>query len=138
MQILGVPFLRSRHLPRLILWCGSILIIGMVALFGGAIVWLHQQALRDAESRLSQLNLVLTEQAERSLQSVDTVLQTIVAVGARGNLFDPAISPRMQTYLANQVEASPHVRSFLVMNRDGDLIIDSSNPIARSYNGADR
>lgn len=138
MQILGVPFLRSRHLPRLILWCGSILIIGMVALFGGAIVWLHQQALRDAESRLSQLNLVLTEQAERSLQSVDTVLQTIVAVGARGNLFDPAISPRMQVYLANQVEASPHVRSFLVMNRDGDLIIDSSNPVARSYNGADR
>ena len=138
MQILGVPFLRSRHLPPLILWCGSVLILGMLALFGGAIYWLHQQALRDAESRLSQLNLVLAEQVERSLQTVDTVLQTIVVVGARGNLFDPDVSSRMQVYLANQVEASPHVRSFLVMNRDGDLVIDSSNPVARSYNGSDR
>jgi signal transduction histidine kinase len=138
MQVLGVPFLRSRYLPRLIVWCGSALIIGMIALFGGAIFWLHQQALRDAESRLAQLNLVLTEQVERSLQSVDTVLQTLAAVAARGDLFDPSVSSRMRTYLANQAEASPHVRAFLVMNGNGDLVIDSSNPTPRSYNGADR
>jgi len=138
MQIPGVPFLRSRHLPRLIFWSGSVLIIGMIALFGGAIVWLHQQALRDAESRLSQLNLVLTEQVERSFQSIDTVLQTIAAVAARGDVFDMPVSSRMQGFLANQVQSSPHVRSFLVMNRDGDLIIDASNPVPRVYNGSDR
>lgn len=138
MQIFGVPFLRSRHLPRLILWCGTVLILGMLALFGGAIYWLHQQALRDAESRLSQLNLVLTEQVERSFQSIDTVLQTIAAVAARGDVFDPPVSSRMQGFLANQVQSSPHVRSFFVMNRDGDLIIDASNPVPRVYNGSDR
>jgi len=138
MQILGVPFLRSRQLPRLILWCGSALILGMLVLFGGAIFWLHQQALRDAESRLAQLNLVLTEQVERSFQSIDTVLQTIAAISGRGDLFNRAVLPRMQAYLANQAEASPHVRSFFVMNQDGDLIIDSGNPVARRYNGADR
>ena len=37
MQVLSVPFLKSRHLPRLILWSGSILVLGMLALFGGAI-----------------------------------------------------------------------------------------------------
>ncbi len=138
MQIIGVPFLRSRYLPRLIVWCGSLLIIGMIALFGGAIFWLHQQALRDSESRLSQLNLVLTEQVERSFQSIDTVLQTIAAVAVRGDLFDPAVAPRMQVFLANQAEASPHVRGFLVMNRAGDVIIESSRPDPRAYNGADR
>jgi len=138
MQIFGVPFLRSRHLPRLIVIFGLALTLGMLALFGGAIFWLQQQAMRDAQSRLAQINLALSEQVERSMQSIDTVLQTIAAVAARGNLFDPAVMPRMQGFLASQVETSPLVRSFLVMDENGDLAIDSSNPIARAYNGADR
>ncbi len=138
MQITGLPFLRSRYLPRAILWCGGAIIAAILILFGGAIFWLRQEAVDDAKSRLSQLNLVLAEQVERSLQSVDTVLQTFVAVAMRGDLFKPDVAPRMHGFLANQAATAPHVRAYLVMNRDGDLVIDSDSPTPRAYNGADR
>lgn len=138
MQVSGLPFLRTRHLPRLILWCGGGLIAALIALFGGAIVWLHDQAIAEAESRLAQLNLVLAEQSERSFGAIDTVLDTVASVARRGDLFKPDMRDRIQAYLASQSEALPQARAFVVMDSNGDLAIDSTSRLTRAYNGADR
>ena len=138
MRIPGIPFLRSRHLPRFIVACGAVLAIAILATLASAVGWLRQQALSDSETRLAQLNLALAEQVERSFGSIETVQRTIGSVAQRGDLFEPATRERMHTYLANQEAALPQLRAFLVMDRDGDLVIESTSAQPRAYNGADR
>ncbi len=138
MKILGIPFLRSRHLPRFILVCGGLMILTVLAMCVTAIVWLRQQAITDTEARLVQLNLALAEQVERSFGAIETVQETISSVAQRGDLFEASTRARMHAYLANQSAALPQVQAFLVMDRNGDLVIDSTSPEPRIYNGADR
>ena len=138
MQILGIPFLRSRHLPRFIFVCGGLLILFVVAAFVTSIVWLRQQTISDMEARLAQLNLALAEQVERSFGAIETVQETISSVALRGDLLEASTRASMHTYLANQKAGLRQVQAFLVMDSNGDLVIDSTSPEPRVYNGADR
>ncbi|MFN4281123.1 MAG: ATP-binding protein [Alphaproteobacteria bacterium] len=138
MRIPGIPFLRSRHLPRFLVVSGAALLTGILAILAVAVVWLRDQALSDSETRLAQLNLALAEQVERSFGAIETVQRTIASVAQRGDLFEPATRAGMHTYLASQTAGLPQVRAFLVMDRDGDLVIDSTSAEPRAYNGADR
>jgi signal transduction histidine kinase len=138
MQLSDLPFLRSRQLPRVILWCGCALILGIVMMLGLALAWLRQQALQDSESRLGQLSLVLTEQMEGSFGAIDGVLQSVVNAAQRGALDDPAARAQIRSYFARQMDALPQTRSFLVLDRNGDILIDPRDAMPQDYNGADR
>lgn len=108
---------------------GVLLVALIVAIVVGGSTWLHDRTLRDAESSLDQLTLVVAEQVERSFESADGVLQSTLSRIADSNLADAETRDQIYAFLSQQSINLPQARSFLVLDEHGKRIIDSQNKI---------
>lgn len=119
--------LRFQNLRQLLLAAGIFLIVLIHVLALSSVTWLRDKALRDAEHQLSQLSLVIAEQVERSLESVDGVLQVTVDRIYQADLSNREARAAIYTYLDQQAFNLPQSRNFLVLDQVGDRIVDSQS-----------
>jgi signal transduction histidine kinase len=89
---------------------------------------------REAQIRLSQLTVVISEQVERALESVDGVIYVTATRAAQADLSDAGDRARIHTYLNQQAFNLPQARSFLVLDPAGNRIVDSqyANPLPQN------
>lgn len=106
---------------------GVLLVALIIATAVSSIIWLRDRTLNDAETRLSQLTVVIAEHVERALESVDGVVQVTVDRIAQADLSDPEARATIHTYLNQQAFNLPQSRNFLVIDQEGDRIVDSQS-----------
>ena len=87
-------------------------------------IWLeHKQALKDAEVRLTAVNLALAEQLERSLQTVDLALDDIVDEVGRSRDWK---SQGLHTHLKSHASSLPQIRALVIVDAGGNIVNDSA------------
>lgn len=118
---------------------GVLLVALIIATAVSSIIWLHDRTLNDAETRLSQLTVVIAEQVERALESVDGVMQVTVDRVAKADIHDPEARDAIHTYLKQQTINLPQLRNVLVIDREGNRIVDSQSatPLPQNSSGGE-
>ncbi len=97
----------------------------------------YSQAREDAESNVFNLVHFMTEQVERTLQSVDVNLQDIAAE-LESNPALPANDPDFRARLHKRLAAMPFVRALFVIGPDGYISHDTDFPATPRVSLADR
>jgi two-component system cell cycle sensor histidine kinase PleC len=118
-----------QRLHQSLMVAGVLLVSLVIAIVMGGSIWLYERTLRDAESSLVQLTLVIAEQVERSLESADGVLQSTLDRIADADLGNAETRSQVYSYLRQQSINLPQARSFLVVDNHGNRIIDSQSEI---------
>jgi signal transduction histidine kinase len=134
---MGFPIdLGSHRLPKILLVTCWGLVAAIAASLTLVIVFQRHETVRHAQNQFTQLTRVAAEQAERSLEAIDLVLDTIVNRWPGYTPGDAVGDASIQGYLSRQVEGMPQLASVLVLDARGNLIIDSESGVPRSYNGS--
>jgi signal transduction histidine kinase len=114
--------------PRIIL-VGMALIIALILATNAALILhLRESELLEAEGELQVLSLTLAEQANRTLQSVDLVLTSVVEYAAnRGAVDEGAFTREMATFnvhrlLAEKLAGIPQADALSLVDANGHLV----------------
>ena len=109
---------------------GACLVAAILAVTGLAVWYLRGAALVDEQHRLSQLNLVLTEQASRAIEEVDLVLMS--TIGKVDTLEQDAAAAHrsvdaqsLHEMLGQQFAGIAQIRALFVTDASGRMIADS-------------
>lgn len=120
---------KRRPAPLRLLYVGTAILIVLLLVANFAVILhLRQSELRDEESQLQSLSLILAEQADRSFQSVDLVISSvaerIVADGvADSGSFDAKMAAQdIHLLLREKISGLPQLGAVTVISRDGKLI----------------
>jgi len=116
-----------RHPSLRVLYIGAALMIAALLVATAAVVWHFQKSqLLYEESRLSTLSLILTEQADRSFQSVDLVISSVVEAAkgvTDGASFDRIMAGRdVHLLLRAKMSGTPQLDAINVISRTGRVI----------------
>jgi signal transduction histidine kinase len=126
-----MPSLASnpRHAPLRLLYAGmALLILVLLATNAAVILHLRDSELRDQENQLKNLSLTLAEQADRSFQSVDLVISSVVAEIGAEDITDSASFVRKMggqdthLLLREKMSGVPQLDAVTVISRDGKLV----------------
>ena len=116
-----------RHPSLRVLYIGAALMIAALLVATAAVVWHFQKSqLLYEESRLSTLSLILTEQADRSFQSVDLVISSVVEAAkgvTDGASFDRIMAGRdVHLLLRAKMSGTPQLDAINIISRTGQVI----------------
>ena len=107
---------------------GAVLALSVIAVSGLSILNLHNAALVETEAGLRRLNLVLAEQTDRSMQSIDLVVTEIVK-DLRDSEIDSPQAYRQRfsdrathEMLRKKLSGLPQLDAITMINADGRLI----------------
>jgi PAS domain S-box-containing protein len=116
---------------------GACLVGAILAMTALAIWYLRGAAIADQERQLAQLNLVLSEQASRTMEEIDIVLQSAIEklrvqardAAAAGRPVEPAA---IHDLLREQFAGMAQIRAMFVAGPDGIIVADSrQSPLPR-------
>ena len=116
---------------------GVLLIVLILGTATISTLWLRDLALHDAETRMSQLTVMVAEQVERALESVDGVMQVTVDRIAQADLGDLEARASIHTYLNQQAFNLPQARNFIVYDQNGDRVVDSQSATPQPQNSSE-
>jgi signal transduction histidine kinase/CheY-like chemotaxis protein len=115
--------------PSLVLHaCTALVILILLGSDAGVIYHMRESALESAETNLSNLSLLLAEQADRSFQSLDLVLASVAdRISAQGVVDGATLESRMGGYdthllLQEKLSGVPQVDAVTVIDPQGKLI----------------
>jgi signal transduction histidine kinase len=120
--------LRSNAALRPLYGCTALLILVLLATNAAILLKLRESEMLDQEQQLRNLSLTLAEQADRSFQSVDLVIESvaerIAAEGVTGGgSFTQKLAGRdMHRLLREKISGLPQLDAVTLINRDGKLI----------------
>src|SRR5712691_4171291 len=120
-QVSSKPLRQSPHLSFL----GGGLIIVIIAATGFVIWDLYKNTITNSRKEMTNLSLVLAEQAFRSLQAVDLVLQEVQEKSRDAGVqspeeFDRVMgSKEIHQYLADRLQNIPQANSVFLVGTDG-------------------
>jgi len=112
----------------LLIACGVVLAAVLLIVTGLVAGYLRHQTLASSEAGISQLDAVLTEAANHSLQAVDAVLDDISArlrmadAEAPGGIAQHMTDPEVVVPLARRIEAAPTIGGVALIDADGIVI----------------
>jgi PAS domain S-box-containing protein len=135
---------RQRYL-RLVVF-SAVVVAAMFIASLGAVIWqLRQNAITDASLEIAKLNHVLAEQTERSLQSCDLVLESIVEDLTDSGPMDAEQLRQQATGFAfhqalrEKLGGLPQAIAIGVVNAEGDVLnVTREFPLQAPINVADR
>lgn len=134
-----VKALRSALSMSRLLWLsGAALALGAMALAAAQAWFVHAERLRDERERLASLAAVLAEQTERAVQSADLILRDVAEQLSGMRLDSPEVVRGAYIQINDRINGVPQARAILVLDRDGNSVVDSASPEPRKFNGADR
>jgi signal transduction histidine kinase len=113
---------------RLIYSCAALLILTLLATNVAVMLHLRESELLDQEDQLKNLSLTVTEQAERSFQSVDLVVSSVAErVAAEGVTDSASFVEKMATHdihllLAEKISGIPQLAAVTLISSEGKLI----------------
>jgi diguanylate cyclase (GGDEF)-like protein/PAS domain S-box-containing protein len=120
---------RSAAAPLRLLYTGTaLLILVLLATNAAVILHLRESELLQEEGQLTNLSLIMAEQADRSFQSVDLVISSVADGMAVGGVTDaPSFVQKMAghdiyLFLREKLTGVPQLAAVTVINRDGKLI----------------
>ncbi|MGY2050354.1 response regulator [Methylobacterium sp. JK268] len=127
---LAAPWGRLRRLSRRLGFAAAALLPSLVILAaaGGLVLEMRERALDDAERELGTLNTVLAEDAARTLQSVNLVLQSVIDLLAAEGVATPEEFARTKTgrdtyeMLRGRLAGVPQLDAVTLVAADGHLI----------------
>jgi len=127
---------------RSLLVCALVLGIGIAGFAGLLVSNLRQRALLASGSELQRLALVLAQQADRSLQSVDLVqtglLERLRGIKTPGQFRREMAGREIHDELRNRIEGLPQIHTLTLLDADGNLINFSLSWPAKPVNVSDR
>jgi diguanylate cyclase (GGDEF)-like protein len=134
----------ARHPIRCLV--GSITVLAvLIAASCAVLIWNgHQRAILSANRALDRLSLVMVDQADRALQSVDLLLESVAREVTDVRLATPAAFSRQMSGhdvsegLALRVAPLPQVTSISLIDSHGELVSISSDWPAPRISVADR
>jgi signal transduction histidine kinase len=132
-----LPSIRKR-----VLFAGGALLI-VIAINTAVILHLRQTALNDQEARLANISLIMAEQANRTIQAVDTTLSRVVGsvperVTDRNSYVREMVGHDIHTLLQDKVSTLAQLDSISILTNDGELINTSRSWPVLKINVADR
>lgn len=113
---------------RLIITCGIILIVVVIAVTASLLLNLRDRNLAEKERALESLALVLAEQIDRSFQSIELIqMSEIERMKSLGIASAEDFKRQMSTYdthqrLKDRVSALPYIDAIVLTDTDGRLI----------------
>lgn len=121
-----------------VLFVGTMLLL-LAGLLGLQLYRQHNDEIAAGQATARSMANLLEEHAGRSIGAVDIFLinfaETLSGMAGTGQVNSlTALRQRMNARLADL----PQVRAFLVLDENGDSILDSGAVLPRSFNGADR
>lgn len=128
---------RAHRLPKILFGTCLGLVATVAIALTLVVTFQHYETVRHAQSQFAQLTVVVAEQAERSLEATDLLLETLTVRLARTQADEAPAYTSIQSYLSRQVEGLAQLASVLVLDANGKLIIDSESAVPRAYNGSD-
>ncbi|MGE5540282.1 MAG: ATP-binding protein [Gemmatimonas sp.] len=131
--------------PYRLLYGGAAAIIAVLLTATTIVVLsMREAALQNEEHELATLSLTLAENADRTLQAVDVVLQTVAAIAETGTVTDErtfaaAMSSReVNATLRDRLRSSTQLDEIRVFDVRGTLLNSSRSWPPREMNAADR
>jgi len=125
-------------MSRLLWLSGAALAVGAVALAAAQAWFVYGERLRDERAQLASLAAVLAEQTERAVQAADLILRDAAEQLSGLPLDMPEVVRNTHIQLSDRINGVPQARAVLVLNRNGESVIDSASLQPRKFNGADR
>jgi signal transduction histidine kinase len=136
---------KPRHASLRLLYIGTgLLILLLLAINAGVIAHLRESELLDVEGQMKSLSLILAEQADRTFQSVDLVLSSVVeGVAAEGVTdgasFDEKLAGQdVHLLLQEKISGVPQLDALIVLSREGKVINFSRPGPIPDVNNSDR
>ncbi len=137
------PALRGRSFRMVAASAG--LLAAIIAVGSGLLARdLHDQAVADTERNLTGLSTILADQAERSLQAIELVQETVIGEFKAAGVSRPedyvaqAKRPALHEALRTRIAALPQANAVTVIARDGTLLNFSRYWPIPAINIADR
>lgn len=125
--------------PRAVMVIGVALAVAATALFGWFAGRLSDVTMREAEQNQVNMTRMLAEHTTRTIESADLILRVAVTlVGTRGLPTDEASRGMIRHRILERMANVPQVRALLVLDAEGNSILDSGTAPARAHNAADR
>ncbi len=117
--------------------CGLLLVL--TSILGWDLYRQYRQEIERGQATARSLASVLDEHARRTFAAVDIFLlnysEALGGIAGTRSVYDfSALRERMNARLADL----PQVRAFLVLDEDGNSVVDSDSMTPRPFNGADR
>ncbi|MFE1603130.1 bifunctional diguanylate cyclase/phosphodiesterase [Methylobacterium sp. ID0610] len=112
---------------RVLATAGTMLAIVIAVAIGLFIKELHDRAIEEAERSLTSLSVVLAEQADRALQAIELVQQSVMeeilgaGVTTEEGYIEQASKPSLHEFLKARVVALPQVNAVTVIDHTGKL-----------------
>jgi hypothetical protein len=129
---------------RLVYACTALLILVLLVTNTAVILHLRESELLHEENQLKNLSLTLAEQADRSFQSVDLVISSVIkGISADGVTDEAAFLEKMSgrdmhLLLREKISGVPQLDAVTVISRDGKLINFSRSWPVPDVNVTDR
>jgi PAS domain-containing protein len=143
--IFGIPSAAlSRHAVRVLV--ASVLLFGLLLAGSGTMLIIngYNRTIIDTKRELDSLSLVMVDQADRALQTIDLLLDSVVAEVEDAQIassadFTASMSRRpVQDALTLRAAPLPQVNSVSLINADGDIVNISGTWPAPKINVRDR
>lgn len=125
--------------PRALILLGAFLAIGTMALFGWFANRLSAVTLNEAEQNQANMVRMLAEHTTRTIEAADLILRVAVTlVSSRGMPTEDGAREMIRGRILERMANVPQVRSLLVMNAAGEVMLDSGAATPRMRDAADR
>lgn len=125
--------------PRALLLLGTGLALATVAGFTWFSWRLGDATMREARYNLSSMSRMLAEHTTRSIQAADLILRVpVAAFDGRVGATDAMLHRLVRERLLERQTNAPQVRAVLVLDAEGNVILDSASAMPRQFNAADR
>jgi signal transduction histidine kinase/ActR/RegA family two-component response regulator len=110
---------------RLFVIFGTLVIVVILGVAAAFIVYLRATAIRDVETEMTKLSVVLAEQTARTLQSAEIVLAAIETGLGHLDTGTPEGAQSAHELLVEKIAGVPQIKYATVLGPDGTLLISS-------------
>jgi len=133
-----MPRFRYRRTGRLLIAVLVALLALQVLLVGVQLIRQHGDDIETARRQAESLAQLLDEHASRSFSGADLFMQYFADSLSSGGNLEPRLAADVRTRMIQLLGNLPQIRAFLVLDENGQSIVDSVADPPRPFNARDR